>query len=241
MKTRHLFLSLKLFILCLLLSGCHEYVRQQVEFTIVNDNTGSFDHQTMDIQANDIVDLFELNTSPLNYGRARTRFLSDVSLEHTWHISLPFVSDAEYQRYVREAHIRQFGQQIDSILTKLKTASQGKPASNLFTPIVRELQRLENSQADKKILVIYSDLFHNDHEYSVYRRTANLTVFEQEATQFITQKMNGLGSLQGIEVYVVYQPTLQTDRKFSIVSRVFSEILEAKGAQVSVGSNFIKT
>lgn len=240
MKTQHRFLAINLFALCLLFTGCEVYTHDQIVLTLVTDTTGSFDTNTLDITASDILDLFDFDNTPLNYGMVRTMHLSDVSYDQIEQIRIPFVSDNEYQRYVREADIRQFGQQVDSVLTRLAYASHGKEASNLFTPLVRELKRLETSQANTKILVIYSDLFHNDHEYSVYRRVPNVSVFEQELTEFMTQKINPLGDLHGIDVYVIYQPTLKTDQKFTLVSRVFTKILQEKGARVSVGSNFIK-
>lgn len=165
MKTQHL--TFKVLLVLVTLYGCQKPVHEQFDITITDDVTGSNGYHSIDITMNDIHTLTGVAINPFNYGKVRVSTLSDVSLNVVQQVKLDSVpSMDEYQKYTREAEIKRFLTDADSLIQGLQNNERGKLSSSLLRPIHKELRRLAKSSATRKYAIFYTDL--QEHSSSLF-------------------------------------------------------------------------
>lgn len=111
--------------------------------------------------------------------------------------------------------------------------------SECFCTITSSLRELKQSKAQKKILVIYSDLFENG-DFSVYHPDVNRLIQDNpgKAAELLAKRCPVPWSLKGITIYVIYQPKdREDDRRFLNIASVYQLLLENTGAQLYIRTN----
>jgi hypothetical protein len=141
----------------------------------------------------------------------------------------------------RKKTVQNFYSGIDSAFEKINATSKGCVRSDIFIPITQELLRLSQSTAERRVLVIYSDLMEYSFLADFYQKSTLAQLQNNpEAIQQQLEKAAPLADLKGIEVKIVSQPRSNGESKqFEIVSGFYKRILEAKGAKVSISANLI--
>jgi hypothetical protein len=233
-----------LFVLILVLSGCIYYENcnntvYATELTIALDRTGSYSLSSPDKQT--LKETFALRQDVWKGYRFRLMSFSDVSLNHTYEHKIE--PECEYlgNVYKRKKKIAQFTSGLDASLEKLIAEPVERPSSSLYVPLARELNRLAESKAQRKIVVVYSDL-EEASPVLVFRtpKTFKLLKDSPDSVERILEKELPLSDLTGIEVYVVFQPSEVNDSEmFRVVSGFYKNMLEKKGAKVTIGANLI--
>lgn len=240
MKTLQVLISLVSF---MILMGCQAPQSREVEVSILLDITNSTDYEEIDITPSDVLYFFSLEENPYNYGRFQVSTLTETHLSRKKQIKLPpVVSMDSYNKYSRENMIHSFKEGIDSLLYDLKHHSKGKQASSIFIPLSREFERLVQSEADKKILLCFTDLFENTSSlFSVYstKESQSLLHHPEKLTKLLTKNAPLPKDLKGIEVYLIYSPNIDTDSGFLAISQWYKELLETRGAEVYIGANLV--
>lgn len=162
---------------------------------------------------------------------------SDVSYTNSYEIKLEAENMWLSNEFEREEKIKAFEEGITNELNSNDSA--GKRHSSIYLPLARELNRLSQSKAQQKVLIVYSDLMENSPELSFYREgTLRSLKTNPGAIKAILEKQTTLPDLTGIEVHFIYQPaTTEKDNEFNIVSKFYGKLLEEKGAQVTVSAN----
>lgn len=219
--------------------ACEQFESESIEVVGKFDKTGSNEKESFP-DTNDIISFFDLDHYPLNSGTVQLSVLGDVSLETISQVSLDPVAVTEYQPFVREAEIKDFKTEVDSILTEIKHRPLGRPLSSLFIPIRDEIKRLSQSKAQKKYLLLYSDLFENSATFSVYRASKSSQKFTQEFEEFLDNYIQLPTNLEGLTVFIIHKPDRFADGRFQIISGAFKERLQSKGAQVHIQANLLK-
>ncbi len=102
-----------------------------------------------------------------------------------------------------------------------------------------ELNRLASSDASVKKLIIYSDLTENSDWFSFFKKTNQNKLLKRphiiEKAFLKEYKLND--NLSGIQIYLVYQPTLETETIYRKLSALYKSILEKRGAIVHIQAN----
>jgi len=139
----------------------------------------------------------------------------------------------------RNKEIAKFKNEVSGIIAYYKKVTIGKDNSSVYVPIARELNRLHESKADKKILLLYSDLMENTSEMSFYdKRNLKLLKTNPVAISKYFEAQIPLQCLQGINIYIIFQPNgIEEDGQFKIVSEFYKKMFEAKGAVVQIVAN----
>lgn len=188
--------------------------------------------------SNEIISLFGLKNTE-NGGIFRFTNLTDVSYNYTRETRIEVKNLWLSNEFEREDEIKKFKKDIGEIISNMNKESEGKRNSSIYLPIARALNDLKNSQAQRKIIIIYSDLMENTQELSFYRNKD----FERikgnpEAVLSQFEKMEKLDSLGGIEVRFIFQPKdSRKDQVFRVISGFYKKILKEKGAKVIIGAN----
>jgi hypothetical protein len=191
--------------------------------------------------AKEIVKFYEFDTDEMQGASFRLTIVSDVSINRQIVFSLPAAGKSfETNRYTRKREVAQFETDVTGSITALTSDTIiGRDRSSVFIPIARELVRLSQSTAERRALIIYSDLMENTADITFYdRKTLALMRTHPETirAQLITKA--SLADLTGVEVHIVYQPKdAAADDTFRIVSGFYKTMLEEKGATVSIGAN----
>jgi hypothetical protein len=142
-------------------------------------------------------------------------------------------------QYDREAKINTFKKQINDCLLKAKKQTKGRNASSVYLPFAKEVNRLADLDATHKTLIVYSDLVENADWFTlVKQRNLNQLLRKPEEIEKIFSKEYKLvRNLQGITVYLVYQPYNETETIYRKLSGLYKHMLEKRGAKVYVEAN----
>lgn len=229
-------------IVCLFTS-CNDTTPTKTSVSLLVDLTGSYHDNVPDISSESILQLFALENT-YNYGSFRTDFVSDVNYSKVQQITLPSVASMlEYNEFEREGQITDFKKKIDELINKVNSTQRGRPNSAVYIPIAREINRLANMQADRKVIIIYSDLLENSNHFRFYeQKSMKLLAEKPEEIQTLFEKQLPLADdLAGIHVYIIYQaPNETASTAFQLFSNsVYLPMLEAKGATVTIGANLV--
>lgn len=208
------------------------------EITVFIDKT---DVQKEQLKVNDIVSLLNIDKNIWQRNKVELQTLSNFQYNNVQEKELPFAFFLVSNPKKRKKDIQQFKTELDSALQSIYAIDSGRTRSSIYEPIVRTLNTVSHSKAHKKILIVQSDLQENTQTFSVYRETDYL-LLQKHREQIIERftKLLALQDIQGIEVYLIYQPKSDADNdRFILMANLFKEILEQKGAIVHIGSNVV--
>ena len=165
--------------------------------------------------------------------------LSDVSYNQRSQVRIEPQSKWLSNEMERQGEIKKFKIAIESKLEQIPSNTIEKENSSIYLPIVRELNQLSQSKSDRRILVVYSDLMENTPEFSFYRKgDFELVKNQPDSLQKRFEKELLISPLGGIEIYFIYQPKdIKSDGRFQLISEFYRNLLESKGAKVTISAN----
>lgn len=233
----------KMLVIVLIVSSCTPKPVTNTHVSLLVDLTGSYQDNVPDVDSDKILQLFHLNDTQ-NYGTFRTDYIADVNYSTVQKVSLrPVASMIEYNEFEREAEVVSFKEKITSMIGNVNGTPRGKPNSAVYIPIAREINRIARTHADRKVVIIYSDLFENSTFFRFYEpKSLQLLLEKPEEVQRLLEKQQPLAEdLTGVHVYIVYQaPNQEASQAFQLFSnRVYKPMLEERGAEVIIGANLV--
>lgn len=141
----------------------------------------------------------------------------------------------------RKREVSIFGDSLESAIRQIRAKHIGRPRTILYEPLVREANRLARSKAERKFLIVESDLAEHSPLFSVYSPQDSLLL--QNNMDSASRKLRNqwpLEDLTGLQVFLVYQPKGYSDNeRFVLMSKLFKMTLERAGAKVSIGANLV--
>lgn len=190
--------------------------------------------------ATEVVSLFDF-TGDNKWNGADFEFgdLSDVSYNRFSEVKINTADMWMSNELDRDKEIKDFKNKVSKIVTLAGNDTIGKRNSSIYLPIARKLNELAQSKAQRKILLIYSDLMENTIDVSFYnKKTLAELETNPEAIGKQLEQLQALQNLNGIEVYFIYQPNdAENDKVFTLVSALYKRILEDKGAITKISAN----
>jgi hypothetical protein len=191
-------------------------------------------------KADEILSLLDFS-GDRKWNGAAFRFsdLTDVSFNRVSEASIENANQWLSNEIERDKEIQKFKDDVSKTISTNEPI--GKEHSSVYFPIASELTYLSQSRADRKILLVYSDLMENDLDISLYsKQELELLNTNLDSLKGIFEKRKALSSLQGIEVYFIYQPNNAVeDKDYRLVSDFYRSLLESKGAIVHISANLI--
>ncbi len=209
------------------------------EITAVSILRDVTDSSIAEPDSQSVAKLYDLTDTKWKGGAFRYSTISDLNLNQFSETHLDAAFMLFSNEFERDKQVQDFTNDIATILTRAKADSIGRAHTSAYKPIATELKRLSESFAQKKILIVYSDLMENDSDFSLYgKNTLELIDKNPESVKQEFAKQVPLPSLSGITVYLVFQPTSEIgDKQFSVMSHIYSEMLQEAGAQVYIVPN----
>lgn len=226
----------------LLITGLGIYLsvpkKYSTEVSIMRDLT---DMELARPDAAQIIPLFGLTTNKWAGAKFQFHDISDVSFNPVTEVSIPPANDWLSDEYKRNKDIKSFYGEIAQAIIDSTKEKIGRTHSSVYLPIANELNRLAQSSANRRILILYTDLMENDQNFSFYSKATFAQLKnnpEKIVEHFKTEQP--LSRLDGIEVYLIYQPKdAATDLQYQLVSGLYKAMLEKAGAKVTITANLI--
>lgn len=216
-------------------SSCKETSTAQ-ETVLLIDLTDSFCNQfdTTDINSISIVD-----DSKWNGETTKVVTISDVGVNKQYVASIPRVPNKLYGNdSKRKEVVASYFLKINYIIASVLQEKRGRDESVIYKRIAEELNILADKNVGKKTLIINSDLmeksFINFYKPSVL---SEIVSKPDVVAKKIIDKYP-LSRLDGIEIYILYQPvSIEDNARFEIVSTFYKNLFESHGAVVHIQSN----
>lgn len=173
----------------------------------------------------ELLEISELG-SP-NYGTVRMYPLYDVSSAKSKSAKLKAgKSEMEGNKYIRDKEIDKFKTKLLELLETLNEENKGKSLDNshIYLPICKGIKKLNKSDANRKVMVIYSDMLEN----------SDLANFHSKKRDFEKWKINfeaacDCEDTSDLEIFVVYPVDKNNDSKIQVAAEFWSEYLMDKG------------
>ncbi|TND10175.1 MAG: hypothetical protein FD123_423 [Bacteroidetes bacterium] len=187
--------------------------------------------------ASEIAALYDF-TVVENGGTFRDVPITDVSHTKATEAQIAPVNKWLSNSLARKKDVKAFKDSIAHILSRPGKDSS-LPHSSVYLPIVQELTALAQSKADRRFLVVYSDLMENTPELSFYgKKTLKHLEREPEIIKTLFEQYAPVPKLSCITVYLIHEPTdAEHDRIYRIVSGFYKSLLEEHGATVHISAN----
>jgi hypothetical protein len=220
-------------------AGINQRMPVSLEQSVLRDITDSLLSQP---NAREIIGKYHFSGSQ-KWSGARFSYgnLSDVSYNQPKTVLLEPANHLLSNELVRNNEVRLFMDSVSHIIADAQRDSVGKAYSSIYFPLATELERLNKSNAERKIIDVYSDLMQNDFSVSLYQPDElQLIKTNPGYLKEVLEKQKSLPSLTGIEIYLIYQPEDQEqDRDWRLVSEFYKKLFEEKGAAVHISANLI--
>jgi len=205
--------------------------------------------------ANSVLDLYNYNSKVLCYaGYFKQTSISDFINNQEVDFSIPNEDEGEKENLLddplfRKKEVLAFR---DSVFHSVKQTSVigscEKPESRIYETICNELHALVKIDADRKFLIVSSDLCENSEVVGSYKKSflRIITTDREKAKEALIKKFEDVcelpDDLKGISIYVLYKPdTKQNDIRFTFFREVYRDLFEPRGAKLFIKSiNVIK-
>lgn len=232
------------FAFCLLLIvACNskDIPSKSVAFYFLKDVTASAgnENHSLDLNSDKLTRLFGLDSDPLVQAEYFQSLITEVHLNKEYSAILPPADLDNFNKFKRKNAIKKFLSKIDIANQDLQNAKFGRPQSSIFLPVAKTINKLAKTKANKQILVVQTDLFENTFILSKYDKSQMNKIENkpQSLEQVLDKETPIFSRLDNMTIYIINQPKTDTDKDFYIISNIYKNWLESKGAKVSIMAN----
>lgn len=129
----------------------------------------------------------------------------------------------------------------DSFSNLLSTANWGTDASKIYQKITRELIKMKRSEADRKYLIIFSDMLENSNLFSFYGKNWKSNIGKmieapERTLEMLSKDGPTLPDLSEFEIHIITTRTSANDEKINLSEQLWITLFEYQGATVFFNS-----
>jgi hypothetical protein len=143
----------------------------------------------------------------------------------------------------RKDQVTKFYNKLESSFTELiDQANWGTDASKIYQKVSREVIKMKKTDADKKYLIIYSDMLENSSLFSFYgsnwqNNIQKMMEDPEKTLEQLGKKGPVLPDLSEFEIIVITSRTAENDEKINLSEQLWQILFEYQGAAVSFNSS----
>jgi hypothetical protein len=225
------------------LSACESKVTpsKSVAFFLLKDVTFSADNEnhSLDLSSEKLTRLYGLDSDLLVSAEYYQSLITEVHINKEFSASLPPANLDNFNKFKRKNKVKKFLSNIDIAIQDLQNVEFGRPKSSIFVPVAKTINKLAQTKANRQILVIQSDLFENTFILSKYDKSQMIKIENkpQSLEQVLDKETPIFSRLDNMGIYIINQPKSNTDKDFYIISSIYKNWLESKGATVEIMAN----
>jgi len=219
-------------ILCLQ-SSCTTKNDHTTYLTVLADRT-DINIQIPEIDA--IKKVFDLKINPNQKAEFRFQNIGNTDFNTTYHLGLPSYSVLS-NSLQRLSNIRKFYTTIDTLVQKQNRREYNYQSSSIFTPLNKHLKLLSKVTADKKVLLLYSDLTEYSDIFNCYSTSNQQLLFKNNELVYRRfREKRSVSDLHDVELYIIYYPkTNAENRLFQSLCTLYQEIFKDTGLKIHIG------
>ena len=214
----------------LLTIGCHTSPPTETDLYIYLDFTEGQDYSQQ--IADDLDSYTELlqvgeNGSP-NFGKVKIFPLYDLASARSKTVKLK-AGKAEFEanQFLRQKEVDKFKTKLSTALLAINETYTGKSLnkSHLIEPICKGMQKLNKSDADKKVVLIYSDMLENSTLANFHGKSSHPKNWQQGI-----DAVCHLEDIADLDIFVVYPVDKKNDGKITRAAEFWTDYFASKGA-----------
>lgn len=139
--------------------------------------------------------------------------------------------------------VKQFHEKLGGGISDiLEKADWGTDASKIYQKVTRECLKMDRISADRKLLIIYSDMLENSKQFSFYgnnwkAQIENMLLDPEATIGKLAKNGPALPDLSEFEIYIISARTSGNDEKINLSEQLWTGIFEYQGAVVSFNSS----
>lgn len=231
-----------LFLSCFfVITSCNQESKKQTNSTAIfylKDVTASARNtkNSLNLSATKLMNLadFDINSkASITYSQS---VITEVHLNQVFSAKLPAANQDNFNKFKRKNQVKKFLERVDTALNDLENVKKGRTSSSIFIPIGKTINRLAQTKTNKQILILNTDLFENTFILSKYdaSQMKKIEDFPKFLHEILDKETPIDGKLDKMTIYIVNQPSSDTDKDFYIISNMYKDWLESKGASVEI-------
>ena len=223
----------------LTMSACTNSEQTGITISVLEDVTESDFIARPDTQA--IRLLLDLEKNPWQATTFRYGAISSLVHNKRSSVTLGGGTALMGNQLERDDEIGQFFTKMGAILSQPKDSTVHQ-YSSIWKPIVQELKVLQKDSFNQITLSVYSDLQENNGDWFSVHRYKDLMLLEKSPEKvkalFLQEASGVIKGNSNIKVVVVYQPrTIQQDKAFTMMRKLYTAVFEELGIPIQFISN----
>ncbi|WP_346862875.1 hypothetical protein [uncultured Draconibacterium sp.] len=128
-----------------------------------------------------------------------------------------------------------------AFVSLLESADWGTDASKIYQKVTRECIKMNRTVADRKYLIIYSDMLENSSLFSFYgtnwkNQIEKMTTEPEKTLGQLAKNGPALPDLSAFEIYIIATRTSGNDEKINLSEQFWTSLFEYQGATVTFSS-----
>jgi hypothetical protein len=166
-----------------------------------------------------------------NGGEIRMFTLSDLNMTESLDMKIPMGNNSGYEAQTsatRDEIVEEFknSKLRPSIKSYLKSLSKGKNESEIYLNLCKQLNKISTQPADKKSVIIFSDMLENSKLFSFYGiNPVDISDFKKAEASCAFPK------LSDVDVYIVPPVSIGNKGKVQNAERVWSSFFTSKNVK----------
>lgn len=143
----------------------------------------------------------------------------------------------------RKDLVERFFTELELSLSEvLDNADWGTNASKIYQKVTRECIKISRIEADRKYMLIYSDMLENSNKFSFYQsnwkqQIESMMADPGKTIEQLSKKGPALPDLSELEIYIIASRTPGNDEKINLSEQFWTTLLEYQGASVTFASD----
>lgn len=167
------------------------------------------------------------NGSP-NFGKVKIFPLYDLGSARGKTVKLKKgKSEFEANKFLRQKEVDKFKGELLTSLLEINEKYTGTALNNshLIKPISKGMQKLNKSNADNKVVLIYSDMLENSPIANFHGKSSNTKDWQMRIDKACDPK-----DVSDLEIFVIYPVDKKNDGKITKAAEFWKDYFAAKGA-----------
>lgn len=248
MKTIHRNTLFPLFIVVLLFFSCKTETPQNTSISVLIDVTDERfkDENFIDENLPKFLSLMKLDKESGGYsgGEIKLSLINEVSDSKSKTIKIAVGENGMLGENPlnRRDDIKRFYNEVEQSFTSiLGNADWGTNASKIYQKVTRECIKMHRTDADRKYLIIYSDMLENSSLFSFYgqnwkKQIEKMMTEPEETIELLAKKGPSLPDLSDFVIYIIATRTSGNDEKINLCEQFWTTLFEFQGASVTFNS-----
>lgn len=232
-------------LVCLYLFACHAKDTGLVHSTAISTVVDRTDPLTVLPEAESILGIYGFADDKDKAASFRITAITDRLLNPQIEYNIPTgaiskKNDLHDDPHYREKVVLGFYEAVRKAISNVSTTKLSGPSLNnseCFNTIAKEIREISKSSADKKYLLVFSDIQEKSKIFDCYTEESK-RMLNGNKNQIVAlfDKTHLLpDTLKGLTVFFIYQPkNRQDDQQYFKMTDVYKQLLESRGAVVTI-------